>query len=44
MNWQDKLTIAFLHIVMIWGALIVLGALSALTAVFIKLSYNILIK
>lgn len=44
MNWQDKLTTAFLHILMWWGALIVLGALSALTALFIKLSYNILIK
>jgi hypothetical protein len=44
MNWQDKLTTAFLHIVMVWGMLIFLGALSALTAVFIKLTYSILIK
>jgi hypothetical protein len=44
MNWQDKLTTVFLHIVMVWGMLIFLGALSALTAVSIKLTYNILVK
>jgi hypothetical protein len=44
MNWQDKLTTAFLHIVMVWGALIFLGALAALTAVSLKLTYNILFK
>lgn len=44
MNWQDKLTTTVLHLTLWWGVLIFLGALTSLTAVMLKLTYNFLME
>ncbi len=44
MNWQDKLTTAFIHILMWWCVLICLCGAVTLTAIMIKFAYKLVIK